>query len=125
MVRLDMGNLVLLAFPELLLLPSPDVSAARSQIPQSAEVKLSISLIFLYMAILSPIFRLAVWKRKNLARWTLFILFMLFLPSIFFSPHMFRPDHLPLTIYIFAGTLLEAVGFYLLFTGDAQPWFRP
>jgi hypothetical protein len=88
-------------------------------------MKLSIGVLFLFMALLLPIFRLAVWKRKNWARWTLFLLFVLSLPLIFVDRHMFRPDHLPLTLYEIMGTVIQAVGFYLLFSGDARPWFQP
>ena len=88
----------LMAFPEMFLLPPPDMEAARQRMSRSAEVKLSIGVLFLLMAILLPIFRLAIWKRKNWARWTLFLLFVLSLPLIFVDRHMFRPDHLPLII---------------------------
>jgi len=97
------------------------VNAAK--LTWSGEVKISIALILLLMAIFLPIFRLAVWGQRNWARWVLFVTFILSLPLLFADRRMLQPGHLPLTAYAFAGTLLQAVGFYWLFTGDAQPWF--
>jgi hypothetical protein len=111
----------LLAFPELFLMP-PLLPPLPPGI-RSGVVKLTIAGMFLLLVMLLPIFQLAVWGRKNWARWVLFLAFVLPSPLLF-ERHMFRSDHLPLTIYEFAGTLVEALSFYFLFTGDARPWFR-
>ncbi|HEX3652573.1 MAG TPA: hypothetical protein VHU18_07110 [Rhizomicrobium sp.] len=113
----------LLAFPELLLMPAPDAEATTLGVTRSTEIKLGIGALLLLMAILFPFFRLAVWKRKNWARWVLFAIFVLSLPLLFVD-HAFRADTLPLTIYGFVGTLMEAAAFYFLFTGDARAWFQ-
>jgi uncharacterized membrane protein (DUF2068 family) len=79
---------------------------------------------FLLLAVLLPFLQLAVWKRKNWARWLLFVVFVIFLPILFVN-HAFRPDHLPMTAIGFASQLVEAAAFYFAFTGDARPWFQP
>lgn len=114
----------LLAFPEILLTPPWIVERARMARILSGEVKLMLGATLLLLAILFPFFQLAVWGRKNWARWVLLLAFLVSLPLLFIEPRMFREDYLPQTIYAFAGTLLEAVGFYFLFTGDARPWYR-
>lgn len=115
----------LLAFPEILLTPPVLVERARMARHWSGEVKLMIGAMLLLLAIFFPFFQLAVWGRKNWARWVLLLAFAVSLPLLFLEPRMFRDDYLPQTLYGFAVTLLEAVGFYFLFTGDARPWFRP
>lgn len=114
----------LLAFPGILLTPQWMVERARMAHRWSGEVKLMIGAELLLLAVLLPFFQLAVWGRKNWARWVLLLAFIVSLPLLFFEPRMFREDYLPQTLYMFAGTLLEAVGFYFLFTENARPWFR-
>jgi hypothetical protein len=76
------------------------------------------------MAILLPFFWLAVWRRKNWARWVLLVLFAISLPGLFLDPEPFVRDHLPSTIIGFGATFVEIIAFFFLFTGDAKPWFR-
>jgi hypothetical protein len=113
----------LLEFPDIFLTPSVLVERARIAHHWSGEVKLFIGTMFLVLAIQFPFFQSAVWGRKNWARWVLLLAFAASLPFMFLEPRMFREDYLPQTLYGFAATLLEAVGFYFLFTGDARPWF--
>ena len=115
----------LLQFPEILFTPSVLVERARMARHWSGEVKLMIAAVIFLFAVLLPFFQLAVWGRKNWARWVLLLAFAVPTPLLFLEPRMFREDYLPQTLYEFAVTLLEAVGFYFLFTGDARPWFRP
>lgn len=113
----------LLSFPELFLLPQQPVELARIGLSRPAYIKLIIAGLLLFTAILLPFFQLAVWKRRNWARWVLLLGFAVPLPLLFHS-EMFQSDQLLMTIYDFAVTALEGVGFYFLFTGDARPWFR-
>ena len=115
---------VLLAFPAILLTPLWMVQHARMAGIWSGEVKVMIGVVLLTVAILLPFFQQAVWGRKNWARWVLLLAFVIPMPLLF-ERNMFRDDYLPQTLYMFAATLFEAVGFYFLFTGDARDWFRP
>jgi hypothetical protein len=71
-----------------------------------------------------PFFWLAVWRRKNWARWTLFIAFVAPTPLLFLNLTPIDPESLPLLGVEFLSLLVEAAAFYFLFTGDARPWFR-
>lgn len=113
----------LIALPELFLLPTPPVELARAGLSRSAYIKLVIAVLLLFMAIMLPFFQQAVWKRRNWARWVLFLVYVLALPLIF-RGGMFQSGQLSLTIFDFASNALEGVGFYFLFTGDARHWFR-
>jgi hypothetical protein len=113
----------LFQIPGIFLLP-PDAAATRLGISHAAEQKLSAAIGILFFAVLLPFLQLAVWKRKNWARWLLFVAYIIFLPILFMN-HAFRPDHLPMTTIGFASQLIEAAAFYFAFTGDARPWFRP
>src|ERR1700733_8075042 len=76
------------------------------------------------MAIYLPFFWLAVWRRKNWARWLLFVVFIMSLPLLFRNPKALVSDHLPFTIMGFGTAFIQIVAFFFLFTGDAKPWFR-
>ena len=113
----------LFQIPGVFFLP-PDAAAARLGISRAAEQKLSVAFGFLLLAVLLPFLQLAVWKRKNWARWLLLIVFIICLPMLFVD-HPFRPDNLPTSAIALASQLVEAIAFYFAFTGDARPWFQP
>jgi hypothetical protein len=73
---------------------------------------------------LLPFFWLAVWRRKNWARWILFVLFVAPMPILFLDPFLFRHDHLPMFIAASSSFFAEAMAFFFIFTGDAKQWFQ-
>jgi hypothetical protein len=114
----------LTAIPQFFLLPNPDAAAQRIGITRSAEEVIALVTYAVMSAIFFPPFWLAVWKRKNWARWFLFIGFLVFLPLAFVHPDTFgSEDSLPLLTIEFAGLVMEVAAFYFIFTGDARPWF--
>ncbi|MBS0276754.1 MAG: hypothetical protein JSR81_03965 [Proteobacteria bacterium] len=80
--------------------------------------------VIVFFLILLPFYWLAVWRRKNWARWVLFIVFVISLPALFMGPSM--PNfHDPLVaMTVIASLVIEALGFVFVFSGDAQDWFR-
>ena len=109
----------LIQLPTIFLQPTSD--AATLGISSAADQKLAAA-GFLLFAVLLPFLLLAVWKRKNWARWLLFVVFLVCLPLLFVSPE-FQPDYIAGTALAFLSQVAEAVGSYFVFTGDARPWF--
>src|SRR5947207_16022631 len=97
-------------FPAVFLLPPPGPVAASHGLTRSAEQKLTVSVGLLLLGVLLPVLRLAVWKRKNWARWLLFGLFLICLPLLFMG-HAFRPDQLPTTLVGITSQLVAAMAF--------------
>src|SRR5450631_3246586 len=95
--------------PELFLVPPPAASITKIGMTHSVELVLIVIMEAIAAAILVPLFWLAVWKRKNWARWTLFLLLVIPAPAVFLAPRAFRPDHLPMTITACASLLVESV----------------
>lgn len=111
--------------PEVLLMPPLDAAASRAGITRPVELAATAGMGILIILVQLPFFWLAVWKRRNWARWLLFVLFVTSVLSLFVTPHAFDQNFLPMATVAFAGTLVEVVAFYFSFTGDARPWFRP
>ena len=109
---------------EVFLMPPPDANAVRLGFTPLVQAVFASVVMAIILAICLPFFWLAVWRRKNWARWVLFCAFVISLPLSFVDKNAFRTDHLPLTIAAFFGTLIEVVAFVLLFTGDAKAWFK-
>jgi hypothetical protein len=114
----------LMTFLALPLLPQPDASTVKLGVTRSVEMAIGAGAIVILFAIFFPFFWLAVWRRRNWARWLLAGTFVLSLPLLFVD-HPFRADNLPLTVFGLVQGCIQALGFYFLFSGDAQPWFRP
>ena len=101
------------------LMPPPPVG---SDISYSAEIAIMIGAAVILELIVLPFFWLAVWRRRNWARWVLFVLFVITLPMIFIpTPH--EANFLPMTKVAIGETIIQAIAFYFVFTGDARPWF--
>ena len=108
---------------EVFLMPSPDSDAVRRGFTAPVQAVFTLVLLTILLVIFLPFFWLAVWRRKNWARWILLCAFVISLPLLFVDKDAFRQDHLPLTLASFFGSLIEIVAFVLLFTGDAKAWF--
>jgi hypothetical protein len=114
----------LTGIPQLFLLPTPDAVSQRIGVTRSVEEVIALVTYAVMTAIFLPPYWLAVWKRKNWARWFLFVGFVVFLPLVFVHPHTFGSENsLPLLTIEFAGLVMEVAAFYFIFTGDARAWF--
>jgi len=118
----------LLSFPELLLLPPVSPAATRMGITWPIEIAVGAVMIVIFFMILLPFFWLAIWRRKNWARWVLLVLFVLSvavsIPLTLVDKHVFQPERLPLTFVTLVLAAVEAVAFYFLFTGASSRWFK-
>ncbi|HEY3638394.1 MAG TPA: hypothetical protein VGK90_09600 [Rhizomicrobium sp.] len=104
---------------------TPPVSALDDLgITPSVQMSLSTVWTLLSLATLLPFLWFAVRRRKNWARWVLFVSYIISLPLVFLDPAMFSVRQLPLTAIELSSNILGAVAFYFLFTGDARQWFR-
>jgi hypothetical protein len=117
------GASLLMSFVAIPLLPL-DSSLVSQGMTRPMLMVIAAVVIVIFTVILLPFFWLAVWRRKNWARWVLLVLFVISLPLLFLDPEAFVPDHLPSTIIGFGTTFIQIVAFFFLFTGDAKPWFR-
>ncbi len=88
-----------------------------------AAVEGDVIYTFFLSLIFVPFFWLAVWKRKNWARWVLLAASVVSLP---FGVINFHGSLLPLTSISLGllSSLVDVLAFYLLFTGDARAWFN-
>ena len=77
----------------------------------------------LIFSVLLPFFWLAVWRRKNWARWVLLLAFAISVPFQFVNPSGIKFG-LPLEVVSTFSTAIEALAFVFIFTGDARPWFH-
>jgi hypothetical protein len=118
--------LALIAIP---FLPPPNPSVLDLGITRAAEMRLAADVSAIIFAIFLPFFWLAVWRRKNWARWVLLVAFVA-ANGVFLIPaprSVADPNwlHMPPLLILFTSlsTLTEASAFYFLFTGDAQAWF--
>jgi peptidoglycan/LPS O-acetylase OafA/YrhL len=93
-------------------------------------MRLSADVSAIIFAILFPFFWLAVWRRKNWARWLLLVAFvaasgvyLITAPRSVEDPNWL---HMPPLLILFdsLSILCGAAAFYFLFTGDSQAWFR-
>jgi hypothetical protein len=128
-VWLWLGSLVL-SLISVLFLPPPNPWVLDFGITRSAEMRLAADVLAITFAILFPFFWLAVWRRKNWARWVLLVAFVA-ANGIFLIPIPRAVDdpswlHMPPLLILFGALsfLTEAAAFYFLFTGDARAWFR-
>lgn len=110
------GHLAI-ALVQIPLLPPPNPAVTRS-----AQMAVMAGVFAITVAVLLPFFWLAVWRRKNWARWLLLVVFVASNP-IFLIPSWTQLP--PLIIGMGCLSLLmEAAAFYFLFTGDARGWFK-
>ena len=112
----------LMLIPEVLLMPEPGPNALKAGFTRPMYMAVTAGFAILLLLITLPFFWLAVWKRKNWARWLLFVVTIGTLPLLF-TPHAFEPNFLPMTSVAFVGAMFGIAAFYFVFTGDARPWF--
>lgn len=75
----------------------------------------------LLLLVVFPFFWLTVWRGKNWARWFLFISWLV--SVALFVRHIALTDAPYLHAIDTVETIINAVAFYFVFTGDARPWF--
>jgi hypothetical protein len=121
-VWLWLGSFVI-ALGSIPLMPPPSSLELELGITRPIQIVFVLGIVAIIFAVLLPFFWLAVWRRRNWARWVLFVSFAVTTP-FFFDPILFDRKHLPLLGIGLVSLLVEAAGFYFLFTGDAVPWFR-
>jgi len=114
----------LAAFPEIFLMPPPDPQLAELGLTRPVELMAGAGVSVLLLVLALPFVWFVVWRRKNWARWALFLGFAVSLPfsvmdALGGGPHQFFSSAL-----VLASTALEALAFFFLFTGDAPPWFK-
>ena len=90
---------------------------------RTAQIEFALVVYAVVIAIQLPFFWLAVSRRKNRARWVLFIIFVAFTIGYLFSPSPPAGSRV-MAVMEFISWLVEAASFIFLFTGDARPWFN-
>jgi hypothetical protein len=119
----------LIAIP---LLPPPSSSELELGITRPFQMAVAGGVSVTLVAVVLPFFWLAVWRRRNWARWLLLAVFVASIPLIFVPVPSPAPgvdsswQHLPSPVIIVGWLSLfsQAAAFYFLFTGDARAWFR-
>ncbi len=109
----------LIALAGLPFMPPYDLGLARE-----TQTGLVAGIVVIMVVVLLPFFWLAVWRRRNWARWVLLVIFASFAVIFFLSPTLFQREYLLVNVISFVSMLVEAVAFYFLFVGDARPWFK-
>jgi hypothetical protein len=110
-----------IALIEIPLMPPPSSSELRIGMTRSIQMGIEAGVVAILVAALLPFFWLAVWRRKNWARWLLLVAFVASMPLSF----VHIPNLAPSVIVLeWLSLLSEAAAFYFLFTGDARAWFR-
>ncbi len=77
-----------------------------------------------FLGLFFPFFWLAIYRRRNWARWVLLLAFIASLPLGFLDNLKGVSFPLANIGVALVSSLMELVAFYFLFTEDAQPWFR-
>jgi hypothetical protein len=93
-------------------------------ITRPIQIAILEGVLVIELAIFLPFFWLAVWRRKNWARWVMFGSFVVSLPLGFIGPTAFYRQSLAVNVIDALSGIALAASFYFLFTGDAEPWFR-
>jgi hypothetical protein len=125
------GSFVI-ALIEIPLMPPPSASELHIGITRSVLMVTAVGVVAILLAVILPFFWLAVWRRKNWARWLLLVTFVAGNALFFVHPGPPPPGvdvswlHVPPSVVVVGclSLLTEAAAFYFLFTGDAQAWFR-
>src|SRR6476660_2301449 len=91
----------LMLIPEVLLMPPLDAATSKAGITRPVELAVTAGMAVLVMIVELPFFWLTVWKRRNWARWLLFVLFVASVPLLFVTPHAFDENFLPMTTIAF------------------------
>jgi hypothetical protein len=126
---------ILLAFADALLLPAPSPSELRLGMTRSTQIGIIVGAEAIWIAVQLPFFWLTISRRKNWARWLMFVSFVAgtgFSVFVSFVPPTPPPGVDPFWIHMpFFGIVVGwlsffagAAAFYFLFTGDARTWFR-
>jgi len=110
--------IALIAIP---LLPPPSSSELELGVTRPILMAISAGVAVTLVAAALPFFWLAVWRRKNWARWLLLVAFVASIPLCFVDVPSLAPSVIVLE---WLSLLSEAAAFYFLFTGDARAWFR-
>jgi hypothetical protein len=110
--------IALIAIP---LLPPPSSKELEVGVTRPILMAISAGVAVTLVAVALPFFWLAVWRRKNWARWLLLVAFVASIPLSFVHVPSLAPSVIVLE---WLSLLSEAAAFYFLFTGDAKAWFR-
>jgi len=113
-----------LALPQLLLIPAPSKKDLEIGLSGRAELLSGLAAIIVVFAVMLPFFWLAVWRRKNWARWLLLAVFLISLLFNFLYLPALRAYEPPMNIFGWLSTACEALAFLFVFTGDARSWFE-
>jgi len=114
------GSFVI-AFIAIPFLPPPSSSELELGVTRPILMAISAGVGVTLVAVAIPFFWLAVWRRKNWARWLLLVAFVASFPIYFVHVPNLAPSVIVLE---WLSMLSEAAAFYFLFTGDARAWFR-
>jgi hypothetical protein len=95
-----------------------------SEVPRPFVLGVIAGVLAIEFALFLPFFWLAVWRRKNWARWVLLAGFVSGIPLLFVGPGSLYQQNPAVNGIALLSFLVEASGFYFLFTGNARPWFR-
>lgn len=80
-------------------------------------------LIFIFVFVILLVW-LVVWKRRNWARWVLFLLFLTGVANLLWHMPSLYSGHVGIAVLLAIPWFVQAVAFYFLFTGDAVHWYR-
>jgi hypothetical protein len=112
---------IAIAFIAIPLLPPPSSSELELGVTRPILMSIAAGVGVTLVAVALPFFWLAVWRRKNWARWLLLLAFVASIPLSFVDVPNLAPSVIVLE---WLSMLSEAAAFYFLFTGDARAWFR-
>jgi hypothetical protein len=112
---------IVIAFIAIPLLPPPSSSELELGVTRPILMSIAAGVGVTLVAVALPFFWLAVWRRKNWARWLLLVAFVASIPLSFVDVPNLAPSVIVLE---WLSMLSEAAAFYFLFTGDARAWFR-
>jgi hypothetical protein len=112
---------IVIAFIAIPLLPPASSSELELGVTRPILMAISAGVAVTLVAVALPFFWLAVWRRKNWARWLLLVAFVASIPLGFVDVPSLAPSVIVLE---WLSLLSEAAAFYFLFTGDARAWFR-
>jgi hypothetical protein len=126
---------IALAIVDISLFPPPTPSELNLGMTRLIQLEIFASVTAIWLAVQLPFFWLAVWRRKNWARWLLLAIFVAgTVYSLWFAFVPPKPPpgvdpfwhHMPPSgsLVGWLSLLAGAAAFCFLFAGDARSWFR-